>query len=431
MINLFLELEGPSLERHMKVFFCGYRPLLSPIELLYLFIELYCKVEEGYSQGDTWNKIISQITFWCTHYVKDFVGEVKDELINFMDNIVSKTIGEKVANCVKECFLLSFEKNTKSLLSHSETRKSLEPNRILSRFSGNTLLNGEEKRMEDSELVLFVASEISSTSSSKSTCNEKFNLLDLKPEVFTEQLVLIEFELWKCLEVREFSNVCWTKKDKALFAPNITSLISHFNHISSWVVTQILSYQDPKDRKNAIEFVITMASHARKLHSFNTLFELMSALNKSSILRLKASWSEVSSKLLSKYQEYDELMNPSCSYKNLREAISKSKYDYFSQKKSSQINDPKFPGYLPYLGLYLQDLFFIEEGNQNKREDGLYNYGKLELIYRVISNVIDAKSSCYEKILESVPSTKTCLLNCKVLDEDESMEISYKYEKKK
>ena len=415
MLNLFLELEGPSLEKHRKIFFCGYRSFVSPLELLFLFQELYCRVGGGFAQTDNWNKIIAQISFWSSKYTLDFTDEVSGYLVSFFETVVSKSVGEKVSKSFLDSFYLLKEKFSKSDPLKKETRKSLEPNRIISMFSDSSSCSNQTKLGDNSELLLFAASEISSSISLTKNINEKWTLLDLKPELLAEQLVLIEFELWKCLEEREFLNTSWNKKEKHLLAPNITCLISHFNYVSCWVVTQILSFKDLKERKNCIEYFIKMINHAKKLNSFNTIYEILSALNKSPIVRLKNTWSEISSKWISKFQDFDTLMVPSASHKNLRESVSKAKSDYFSflsnkkrhkstviehSRSSSDLpsSDPLLSsfGYLPYLGLYLQDLYFIEEGNKNKREDGLYNYAKIEFIHRVITNVFDAKSSQYE-----------------------------------
>jgi len=77
---------------------------------------------------------------------------------------------------------------------------------------------------------------------------------------------------------------------------------------------------------------------------------------------------------------------------------------------------------LPYLGVYLRDLTFIEEGNPTfLRENNLINYEKIQLVGQVIREVqFFQKNSSYPDLVASdQPPTIKYLKKLKGLKEDQ------------
>lgn len=70
-------------------------------------------------------------------------------------------------------------------------------------------------------------------------------------------------------------------------------------------------------------------------------------------------------------KELEELMSPQRSFHNYRTALRACK-----------------PPAVPYLGVYLQDLTFIEDGNPEQLGDGLVNFERLGLVYGVLKEVL-------------------------------------------
>ena len=94
------------------------------------------------------------------------------------------------------------------------------------------------------------------------------------------------------------------------------------------------------------------------LKNLNGVFEIVSGLNSSSISRLKktiehAKSKESKSDLFSRYQYVAKLTSSASNYSEYREAISS-----FIHSKC-----------IPYPGIFLQDLTFIEDGNKTKNPD--------------------------------------------------------------
>ena len=57
------------------------------------------------------------------------------------------------------------------------------------------------------------------------------------------------------------------------------AMIDHFNKVSLWTATLILQQPDLKERARVFVKIVDVCKQLRKLHSFNTLLAMLSALN--------------------------------------------------------------------------------------------------------------------------------------------------------
>ena len=69
-------------------------------------------------------------------------------------------------------------------------------------------------------------------------------------------------------------------------APNIMKLINRFNEIGYWIATEILTKSEKVQVKVVRQF-IRIGVHCLRLGNYNSLMEIVSGLNSSSISRLK------------------------------------------------------------------------------------------------------------------------------------------------
>jgi son of sevenless-like protein len=114
---------------------------------------------------------------------------------------------------------------------------------------------------------------------------------------------------------------------------------------------------------------------------------------------------------MSDFQELEELLHQKKNYRNMRAAL---------KKTNTCI--------LPYVGMFLTDLTFIEDGNKDMTE-GLINYFKRQKYAVVIREMLRLQSEPY--LFTVVPDLSSKLKTFPDLDEEKLLETSYKLEPKK
>jgi len=164
--------------------------------------------------------------------------------------------------------------------------------------------------------------------------------------------------------------LCWWKGKLKLASPNVLRSISRFNSLSQWCASSILWQHSPENRLLAMTRFIIIAKQLVTLNNFNDMFAIVSALQSSSIYRLKCR-EKLKKKTRIILEELVEIMNSKASFKKYRETLAST-----------------VPPCIPYLGLFLTDLVFIDEGNEDYQEGrNIINFRKQELTMKVIIDI--------------------------------------------
>uniref|UniRef100_A0A3P8PS22 Ras protein specific guanine nucleotide releasing factor 1 n=1 Tax=Astatotilapia calliptera TaxID=8154 RepID=A0A3P8PS22_ASTCA len=216
---------------------------------------------------------------------------------------------------------------------------------------------------------------------------EEITQMDSKTEPFeshsaleiAEQLTLLDHLVFKAIPYEEFFGQGWMKNDKNERTPYIMTTTKHFNDISNKIATEILQWDDVNMRVAVIEKWVAVADIGRCLHNYNAVLEITSSLNRSSIFRLKKTWLKVSKQTKTVIDKLQKLVSSEGRFKNLREALKNCD-----------------PPCVPYLGMYLTDLAFIEEGTPNYTEDNLVNFSKMRMISHIIREIRQFQQTAYK-----------------------------------
>ncbi|XP_064425838.1 ras-specific guanine nucleotide-releasing factor 1 isoform X2 [Mirounga angustirostris] len=227
-----------------------------------------------------------------------------------------------------------------------------------------------------------------------------------------EQLTLLDHLVFKKIPYEEFFGQGWMKLEKNERTPYIMKTTKHFNDISNLIASEIIRNEDINARVSAIEKWVAVADICRCLHNYNAVLEITSSMNRSAIFRLKKTWLKVSKQTKALIDKLQKLVSSEGRFKNLREALKNCD-----------------PPCVPYLGMYLTDLAFIEEGTPNYTEDGLVNFSKMRMISHIIREIRQFQQTAY-KIEHQVKVTQYLLDRSFVMDEESLYESSLRMEPK-
>jgi len=220
------------------------------------------------------------------------------------------------------------------------------------------------------------------------------------PIELARQMTLVERDLFGALQSWEFQDLRFAKKDKSL-APNVNAITQQFNRVSRWFAEEILMVEDLSERIKTAELCIEVAIQCEQLKNYNAVNEIVSAFSSSAVHRLHRTWKGLSPRYADKLAELTDLMSNKNNFQALRTLLHSI--------------DPPF---IPFLGVYLTDLTFIEEGNPTMRGD-LINWKKCKLQARVLNEIETYKKTPY--FLKEVPWICEFFKTVEVKETDDDM----------
>ncbi|KAI8969091.1 ras guanine nucleotide exchange factor domain-containing protein [Mycotypha africana] len=249
---------------------------------------------------------------------------------------------------------------------------------------------------------------------------KRIKLLELDPHELARQMTIMDFRLYSKIKPVECLDKNWGKPDTTALehgghhiAANVKASIEHSNQVTAWVTDSILSKEEVKKRAAVLKHWIFVAERCRFLNNYNTCMAILSAFDNGSIGRLKRTWELISTRTMQILQNIRRLMGANRNFSEYRDII-------------HRINPPC----IPFLGIYLQDLTFIEDGNSNylKKSNNLINFAKRMKTAEVIRDLQQYQSTHY--MLTPVPDIqefiKTHLHSSR--EEEELYNLSLKLE---
>lgn len=242
----------------------------------------------------------------------------------------------------------------------------------------------------------------------RNICSPTLLLWDVPPLEIARQLTLIEFERFKAIRPSELFGQAWSSARNRHKATHVVEMITAFNDFCMWVSTTVLSYEKLKDRVKVMETFAAIAKHLFNLKNFNTLMALLAGLRSGPVYRLAYTRAEMSRKADKMLERLSLLMRGDNAYKNYRDVLAQST-----------------PPCIPYLGVHLSDLTFIEDGNPDTIH-GLINFTKRRFLFRVISEISRYQQNPYN--LHPVPQIQTLISNLSIKNDEELFELSLQRE---
>lgn len=118
------------------------------------------------------------------------------------------------------------------------------------------------------------------------------------------------------------------------------------------MATKIVSASTLKGRVNALKYFAQTALYCREYKNFNGVTAIVAGLTAAPVSRLHKTWAMFAEKFPKTsiaYHDLAELVSPKGQYGNYRKVL-------------KELSPPA----IPFLGVYLTDLTFIELGNPSK-----------------------------------------------------------------
>jgi RasGEF domain/RasGEF N-terminal motif len=175
-------------------------------------------------------------------------------------------------------------------------------------------------------------------------------ILDFDALELARQITLKTSQLFCSILPEELLATEWTKQSSSL-AVNVRAMSTLSTDLSNLVADSILIIEDTKKRALTIKQWIKIATKCLDLHNFDTVFAIVCSLDSTNIKRMRKTWDIIPQKSKNLLDELKRVCDFSKNYSALRQSL------------SSQV-----PPCIPFLGMYLTDLTFIDHGNQATRE---------------------------------------------------------------
>ncbi|KAI8589182.1 ras guanine nucleotide exchange factor domain-containing protein [Geranomyces variabilis] len=203
------------------------------------------------------------------------------------------------------------------------------------------------------------------------TLLREFDFLAQSSRRIAQQLTLVDSRLFRAIRPEEFTLWLWDSSGiKLALTSNLQTYINRFNRVGYWVATVICSYEERQKRTEALEMFIKIATKSLESGNFNTAMAILSGLNTTPVSRLKKSFAHLPSRATTAYEELETALSYRSNYKNYRE-----------------LEEETRPPLLPFMGLVIKDLTFLNDGNQKTLVNGLINFEKMREVWALASRI--------------------------------------------
>jgi hypothetical protein len=170
-------------------------------------------------------------------------------------------------------------------------------------------------------------------------------VLDFDPLEIARQLTVKQMTVFCSIMPEELLGSQWMKKG-GVDSPNVKAMSSFSTDLSNFVADTILQYNEVKKRAAVIKHWIKIAHQCLELNNYDALMAIICSLNSSTITRLRKTWDVISPKRREMLKQLQAIVEPSQNNKVLRTRL-----------------QGHVPPCLPFLGMFLTDLTFVDIGN--------------------------------------------------------------------
>ncbi|CAO1630394.1 unnamed protein product [Sympodiomycopsis kandeliae] len=226
-------------------------------------------------------------------------------------------------------------------------------------------------------------------------------LSDLEDVAIAGELTHLEWKLFLTIRPRDLLRHILVPRDVRGKEGPVARCIAYFNYISFWVCSMILVQSKAKHRARMLEKFMNIAAILRHDNNYNTLQAVLAGLGNAAVHRLKQTRELLAGKPVNKtYQSLARLMGSDRSFAAYRLALENS--------------DGRT---IPYLGVHLQDILSISDGNPSKRgSDDMIHWRKFSLMDEAVRAIVRCQD--WNMKTKGQDSIGRLIMDLPVMDED-------------
>jgi hypothetical protein len=172
-------------------------------------------------------------------------------------------------------------------------------------------------------------------------------------ETLAQQFTIVEKDALDEIDWKELIELRWKQSSPQIRdwveylqtqdARGVDVVIARFNLVVKWVVSECLLTEAIEERARCIVKYIHIASHARRLRNYATMYQITIALLSADISRLKQTWALIPAAEVQTMKGLEALVQPLRNFHNLR-----------VEMETATVEE----GCIPFIGIYTRDLIY-------------------------------------------------------------------------
>ncbi|KAI1740954.1 ras guanine nucleotide exchange factor domain-containing protein [Xylaria scruposa] len=323
----------------VSAFYLTFRLFCTPTELVEVLIERFDYVGESPNIADAVRlRVYNVFKLWLeSHWRESTDGEALPSIAHFAEfklGLVRPSASKHLTELVQR--VSSLENLTLSRLASSMSK----PNTSTAPFTSADVA---------------VPASILSKSQQSLLSNWKMggsspSILDFDSIELARQITLKQMSIFSSIKPEELLGSQWMKNG-GVDSPNVKAMSGFSNDLSNLVADTILQHSEVKKRAAIIKQWIKIAHQCLELNNYDGLMAIVCSLNSSVISRLRKTWDIISHKRREIFRTLHAIVEPTNNNKVLRARL-----------------QGHVPPCLPFLGMFLTDLTFVDIGNPATRQ---------------------------------------------------------------
>ncbi|KAL5120188.1 Ras guanine nucleotide exchange factor bud5 [Pleosporales sp. CAS-2024a] len=325
----------------VTTFFLTFRLFTTPVEFTKCLIDRFDYIGDSPSVGVPVRlRVYNVFKCWLeSHWANDGDSAALDLILSFATGKMQESMpaaGKRLAQLT-------------SKVTEERAGAPLVPRQIssISKAGGaNTYFTPADGNVPSPIITKSQYSALRSTKDGKTQCS----ILDFDPLELARQITIIESRLFCSIQAEELLALEWTKKSDSK-AINVKAMSTLSTDLANLVAGTILNLEDAKKRASIIKHWVKIAAKCLELNNYDSLMAIICSLNSSMVTRLKKTWELVSTKTKTRLEELKAITDVGRNYAVLRQRL---------QNHVAPC--------IPFVGIYLTDLTFIDVGNGTTRQ---------------------------------------------------------------